>query len=152
MHIFLQQQYKMSHRGLATLLKNVLKYRCHSLRTLRLLKLRKFEMQLILLLSRKEPPGGQNLLYDPTTNLSLVSLSYSSLFIWKEYTLQVGCVWGNAADLLVTGKFALKLQMESILWSFFAIVGGKWELRFHGHKLSNRLTGRKILKLLLKYL
>lgn len=53
----------------------------------------------------------------------------------------------NAVVLLVTGKFTVKLQMESILWSSFTVVSGKWELCFHGHKLSNSFfffTERKI--------
>lgn len=42
----------------------------------------------------------------------------------------------NAVVLLVTGKFTIKLQMESILWSSFTVVSGKWELCCHG-ELSN---------------
>ena len=53
----------------------------------------------------------------------------------------------NAVVLLVTGKFTIKLQMESILWSSFTVVSGKWELCFHGPELSNSFTVRKILKL-----
>lgn len=49
----------------------------------------------------------------------------------------------DAVELLVTGKFTIKLQMESILWSSFTVVSGKWELCFHGHKLSNSFTVRK---------
>lgn len=45
--------------------------------------------------------------------------------------------------LLVTGKFTIKLHMESILWSSFTVVSGKWELCFHGHKPSNSFTVRK---------
>ena len=42
--------------------------------------------------------------------------------------------------LLVTGELTIKLQMESILWSSFTVVSGKWELCFHGHELSNGFT------------
>lgn len=60
-----------------------------------------------------------------------------------KWTL-IGLNRGNAVVLLVTGKFTIKLQMESILWSSFTVVSGKWELCFHGHKLSNSFTVRKI--------
>lgn len=47
-------------------------------------------------------------------------------------------------SLTVTGKFTIKLQMESIFWSSFTVVSGKRELFFHGHKLSYTFTERKI--------
>lgn len=63
-------------------------------------------------------------------------------------------IWRDATELLVTGKFTLKLQTKSILWSSFTIVSGKWELRFHGHKLSSRFNGEENSRvfLLQKYL
>lgn len=51
----------------------------------------------------------------------------------------------NAILLLLAGKFTIKLQMESILWSSFTAVSGKWELCFHGHKQSNSFTAKKFL-------